>query len=268
METCKNCGKWFNVLYPQKWKYKTGYGTNLAFFCSWKCMRERELTMKITLEQKKKAVDIAIAGGDPIEHLRKCGSGAPDKLWYYIKNKLKDSKPELYAQIPDLRKTNGKPDKAEEPAQEEQKEEPKKVEKVANKQGNCLTCKYGDEDIQSSRCKPCVMKEDHTNYVPEKVAEMKSCSTCKYEGRKLREQPCITCISNGAKEYAGEWEPKTQDEPTDEIKITGVHTKIGRFDIDVTGHFMQWDGCKTQYTVDEWKEILDVVPKVLKMFGV
>ena len=229
METCKNCGKWFNVLYPQKWKYKTGYGTNIAFFCSWKCMRERELTMKITLEQKKKAVDIAIAGGDPIEHLRKCGSGAPDKLWYYIKNKLKDSKPELYAQIPDLRKTNGKPDKAEDPAQEVKKYEPKKVEK------------------------------------PEKVAEIKSCSTCKYSDRKINQPPCITCAE---KELGVSWEPKTQDEPTEEIKITAVRTKIGTFELIDDNEYIRWDNSKTNFAVEEWKEILDVVPKVLKMFGV
>lgn len=66
------------------------------------------MARKLTLEQKKKAVQISIDGGDPIEFLRECGCDAPDKTWWYIKNKLKDSNPELYAKIPDGRKRNGK----------------------------------------------------------------------------------------------------------------------------------------------------------------
>lgn len=59
---------------------------------------------KITLEQKKKAVEMAIRGESPLPYLKKCGSTAPDKTWWYIKTKLKDADPELYAKIPDMRK--------------------------------------------------------------------------------------------------------------------------------------------------------------------
>lgn len=60
---------------------------------------------KITLEQKKKAVQIAIDGGDPKKYLAQCGSGSPDKLWGYIKKVLKEKDPALYEQIPDFRHT-------------------------------------------------------------------------------------------------------------------------------------------------------------------
>ena len=99
---CGYCKKEFSVLRPSLWAYKQKH----IFFCSWKCMREKELAKdmkKVTREQKEKAVRIAIEGGNPVEFLGRCGSESPDKLWWYIKNKLKDANPELYAQIPDRR---------------------------------------------------------------------------------------------------------------------------------------------------------------------
>ena len=58
------------------------------------------MAKKLTLEQKKKAVQIAIDGGNPSEFLKQCGCDAPDQTWYYIKNKLKDNNPDLYGKIP------------------------------------------------------------------------------------------------------------------------------------------------------------------------
>lgn len=73
------------------------------------------MARKLTLEQKKKAVQIAIEGGSQQEYLKQCGCDAPDQTWWYIKNKLKDSNPDLYARIPGgrVRNENGKPKKAE-----------------------------------------------------------------------------------------------------------------------------------------------------------
>jgi hypothetical protein len=63
---------------------------------------------KITLEQKKKAVQIAINGGSPIDYLGMCGSKNPVNLWSTIKASLKQADPELYAKIPDQRKNGAK----------------------------------------------------------------------------------------------------------------------------------------------------------------
>ena len=107
---CKNCGKRFEVFRASIWAYKQ----NSLFFCIWHCLREYEkkganvVGKKLTLEQKKKAVQIAIDGGNPLEYLKECGSDAPDKLWFYIKNKLKESRPDLYEKIPDMRKKDKK----------------------------------------------------------------------------------------------------------------------------------------------------------------
>lgn len=62
------------------------------------------MAKKLTLEQKKNAVQIAIDGGSPQLYLKKeCGVKYPDQTWLRIKNDLKKSKPDLYAQIPDGR---------------------------------------------------------------------------------------------------------------------------------------------------------------------
>ena len=80
-------------------------------FCSWTCLRadeEKEANemQKITLEQKKQAVEIAISGTSPLDFLRKCGSKAPEKTWYAIKAALRHVDPKKYAQIPDFRKAD------------------------------------------------------------------------------------------------------------------------------------------------------------------
>ena len=111
---CGCCGDRFPVLRPDLWTYKR----DGKYFCSWSCYREKEakteMGRKITLEQKKKAVEIAIGGGDPLAYLKQCGSESPDKLWWYIKSKLKDADPDLFAKIPDGRK-RGKPEAVPKP---------------------------------------------------------------------------------------------------------------------------------------------------------
>ena len=110
---CAICGKSFDVLYPDLWRYKRGS----MFLCSWSCLRqfdEGEKAMnKITLKQKQKAVEIAIDGGNPIAYLKSCGSSAPEKLWGYIKTVVKKKDPETFAKIPDLRRKKPEAPEAE-----------------------------------------------------------------------------------------------------------------------------------------------------------
>lgn len=111
--TCEICGKSFDVLYPDLWRYKR----RNMFLCSWSCLRqfdEGEKAMnKITLKQKQKAVEIAIDGGNPIAYLKSCGSSAPEKLWGYIKTVVKKKDPETFAKIPDLRRKKPEAPEAE-----------------------------------------------------------------------------------------------------------------------------------------------------------
>lgn len=119
---CAECGKEFVVLYQDIWAYKRGE----KWLCSWKCLRaydkskEGSPLRKVTLEDKKKAVEIAISGGDPREYLGKLCK-APDAMWSSIRKALKDSDPEMFAKLP--RSIKGAKKEAPETHKEEETEE-------------------------------------------------------------------------------------------------------------------------------------------------
>jgi len=124
MTVCPVCGKLTCIHWPEHWVYRRGP----TYYCSDQCMdvavvreykvlrqvthrRRKEIAMrKITLEQKKKAVEIAISGENPLPYLKKCGSTAPDKIWHTIKAALKAKDPETYAKIPDFRLKDKEPE--------------------------------------------------------------------------------------------------------------------------------------------------------------
>lgn len=56
--------------------------------------------VRLTEEQRKNAIQIAIDGGDPREYLEACGSVSPDILWQTIRQKLRKKDPKMYAKIP------------------------------------------------------------------------------------------------------------------------------------------------------------------------
>ena len=117
MSVCPICGTYRVIYWPEHWVYRRGS----TYYCSEQCMniglyrdmqllnkvnrrRRKDINMpKITLEMKKKAVEIAISGESPLPYLKKCGSTAPDKTWYAIKAALKEKDPEAYSKIPDFR---------------------------------------------------------------------------------------------------------------------------------------------------------------------
>ena len=116
MMVCPICGKRF-FCQPEFWPYWRGD----YYLCSENCKivfdtkefreksgwiddhyrkKEEKEVHKITLAQKKKAVDIAIGGGNPLNYLEECGSSNPSAHWHYIRKTLKEKDPEKYAQIP------------------------------------------------------------------------------------------------------------------------------------------------------------------------
>lgn len=62
--------------------------------------RENTMATRVSLEQKKKAVQIALDGGNPFDFLSDCGSKEPAGLWWTIKQNLKKVDPETYAKLP------------------------------------------------------------------------------------------------------------------------------------------------------------------------
>ena len=108
-EICRQCGKEFHVLYPSLWGYKRGTPSYPIYLCSYSCLRafdkekkeqEGDKQVKVSPEQKKKAVELAINGGDPLKYLEEIGSTYAPGLWYLIKKDLKAKDPETYEKLP------------------------------------------------------------------------------------------------------------------------------------------------------------------------
>ena len=100
ISSCAVCGKKFYVEDPAVWVYRSMN----KFFCTYPCTREYDMKeepmKKVTLEQKKKAVQIAIGGEDPRRFLKECGSKNPDLMWGSIRKNLKEKDPEMFAKLP------------------------------------------------------------------------------------------------------------------------------------------------------------------------
>ena len=115
---CPVCGKEYDILYPDKWTYKRRRtGEHMFYLCSWSCLRKFDKAKEsakqvkhrtVTLDQKKKAVDIALAGGNPLTFLAECGSANPANMWWTIKQNLKEVDPEKYEKLPKRLNTNEK----------------------------------------------------------------------------------------------------------------------------------------------------------------
>jgi len=92
-------------------------------FCSWKCLRAFEKGIRSEIkhmmklgERSRKAVDIALEGGDPVEYFRQLGQKNPSAAWCSLKAQLREKEPETYARLPqvDRRKKDQKPKTAAE----------------------------------------------------------------------------------------------------------------------------------------------------------
>lgn len=62
----------------------------------------------LTEEQKRKAVQIAIDGGDPRQFLKECGSKNPDAMWDVIRQWIKGADPEMAGKLPKIIGHKGK----------------------------------------------------------------------------------------------------------------------------------------------------------------
>ena len=100
---CPVCEKKFDVLWPHLWSYKR----DGKYLCTWRCLRafddkkEAQKFMKMSKEQREKAIEMAIAGGNPLKYLEECGAKSPSGTWYHIKKDLKAKDPDRYMELPE-----------------------------------------------------------------------------------------------------------------------------------------------------------------------
>lgn len=114
---CPVCHKVFIVPSKSKWAYRK----MSQLICSWTCLRALEMKKgedkgmkaKVPDEVKQEAIRAAVAGKNPIETLEPYTRN-PKAMWWAIKAKVKETDPETYAKLPDLRNMR-KPAKEEKP---------------------------------------------------------------------------------------------------------------------------------------------------------
>ena len=79
IKNCPVCGKAFEVLYPDLWRYKR----DMTFLCSWGCMRALDdkkgvnRDMALTKAQKQAVIELLLNGENPNEFIKNCGIKNP-----------------------------------------------------------------------------------------------------------------------------------------------------------------------------------------------
>ena len=206
---------------------------------------------KLTLEQKKKAVEIAAGGGNPLEYLKQCGAANPSASWVYILKCLEKTDPEKYAKIKgepattccarSTRKGVEVPDECPD-FEPKENEEPKPLD------GG------GWEPYPLEKKKP----EEKLTVAP--VPKPVENLTIKAEDlKKAMEEPeTDTSI----------FQKQTGIALDDDFRIYGLKTKIG--DFQAAGGNLCWYKSKQERVsmpVEDWKKILEIVPKVMSVMG-
>ena len=250
MANCPVCGKLTAIYWPEFWVYRR----KDTFYCSENCMivdetrdlklmnqvaRDRRLRKeakkmgnhKLTLEQKKKAVEIASQGGNPTEYLKKCGSKNPYAAWDYIQKTLaKKIKAEVMA-IPQIKVQKPDPVLAE------------KVDKVPPPVGGGEWEKLPKEEPATAAEAMQNMKDAADNFFRQ----------CGEMGLKM---------DGPAKEEEGD---------DLQITIRSVETKLGTFHYDDEYFEFRSKMNKSdnlEMPVEDFVELMIELPKVMRMLGV
>lgn len=229
---CGSCGKEFYILYPALWAYKKGP----RVFCSWKCLRafekgirsESKRMMKLG-ERSRKAVDIALEGGDPVEYFRQLGQKNPTAAWSSLKAQLREKDPETYARLPkvDRRKKEQKPKTAAEA-----------MDNMKQAADNFFDSVLKDAETPETAKDLTAMIEARTEWHP--VQEPKITKPVGYDGFTVRE-------------VEGDFARYRRSDVSEKTYV----------DVEIE------DGCDTlSYTVEQWRNIRKEFQRAAVILGV
>lgn len=228
---------------------------------------------KLTREQKGKAVDIAIQGGNPLEYLKKCGAKNPTAAWWYIKKTLAESNPKLLEKIPEKLGTvldeNGlavpAPEKPEGPKVEIAEKLPPEAAAevpeadplagfVAYDQGAPEVDKTAHQGIKVTELEE---TDDGVRFVmsvpPEQAEQMDK--VLKDIMDPERDALCMSLYN-------------PPNEKKMEYTVVSIKTKAGTFSIDEEER-ISWRGGKSCTTMkkEDWEELAEILPEVLEILG-
>ena len=186
---------------------------------------------KVTLEDKKKAVEIALSGGNPLKFLKECGVANPSASWAYIKKTLKEVDPEKYARLPS--RAN---------AAEPECWKPKEAVTTC-----CAPARPSGVEV------PDELPEEPEK--PEVVLTIKSEDLT----REIDETPHVSSITKPVN-YDG----------FDVMALKSPETGF-RFTSDPRYGMMTWNtvsGDEVSLTAEEWHNLAAELPKALQIFGI
>lgn len=269
-------------------------------------MGNNKSSHKLTREEKEKAVEIAIGGGDPLDWLRTCGAKNPSAAWFYIKKTVAKADPKLYEKIPEkpgmVINESGQAvpaaetEKADDalagfqPLDVKQRRAPQTIRKeeiykalgvpaetVAEQPEVDLTIKA--EDLQAAE-DPAVARMEAMAEIAEKVPDVDagerpaavardpSTSVGMTAQGVLKERSELIHDAHGVRMVT---ERLLDDLP---CVITGLKVNEFEFNLNRAGMVLilpesDRDFLQLQVTLrpDQWRRLVEVVPKVMKIFG-
>ena len=256
---CPICGKLTAIYWPQFWVYRRGE----TYYCSENCLvvdrtrdirlmnqvaRERRIRKgvesmgkhRLTLEQKKKAVEIAGQGGDHLAYLKKCGAKNPSAAWVYIKKTLMNKATKDIMEIPPIKAQEPAEEKAEKPILAEVAEKVPEVEGLKPKQpeaGSGIRIMTAQEHQAAHRSKERELMEEAGLLYPEATTPL-------FEGFYISK----------------------------DIKVTAIETDHAKFSVTESGSIRA--DVKTGASVtmillkkEEWMQLMDGLKTAMKIFA-
>ena len=199
--------------------------------------RENTMATRVSLEQKKKAVQIALDGGNPFDFLSDCGSKEPAGLWWTIKQNLKKVDPETYAKLPAML-----------PKKEPVKKAGKKPNIIPPEEREA----HNEERLKEAE-KRGIGQEEKRNILPGLPEEKKAVIE-----QMVNEPETAMDITEKIKNA-----PVARAVPV-EFSITGLKTGIGSF--TRSGKTVIWYpevAQAVQLPVEKWNELVRVLPQVI-----
>jgi hypothetical protein len=158
-------GTWFNL-------QDEFSGRKRSQFTDGKPGGKKIMGRKITLEDKKNAVKVALGGGDPEEYLRSLGIKDTRQTWYRIRADLKTADPETWERLEAMkkegrRKKEPEPEETAAPVQKPKNDNPPQIVKFKGKHGEVQKVKlYGENEEKGTE------KVVHANPMDDSLSEI------------------------------------------------------------------------------------------------
>lgn len=235
------CGKAFEVLWPNLWRFKR----ENVYLCSWGCMRALDdkkglnRDMKLSEEQRKTAIDMALNGESPVKYIAGCGINNPSCTWWNLKKYLQKNDPETYGRLPEKFKATVKNVKqVETPEGEFAKAPVLKVDgavRIETPEKNKVEVVETPEGPVKGPVTPDELYEKFTSF-----------HTVKNVSAVEADMPERFC------------------------RYTAIDTPIGEFHYDRRHGYMDWDWDNNTMSLntEEWKEFMKWFPYALERLGV